>query len=201
MLHHGIVKDWVRWEFVSSRTEFKTSLYKKKKRKKEKTSPPDNSQSLLFHDPPLAGQAAAEPPGQSAAPRGSSAAVLPPPPPLAQQTTQTPQGHGALRVLLKNRPPELLFIFIRAFSCSLASSLPLVGFFNLHSWCGFPSIPLFLLSEPLLKRTVTSDDAETRRWRHLSARVVVANFVRRRCSSHILQRRSSVHPVKSGILL
>lgn len=138
------------------------------KKKKEKTSPPDNSQSLLFHDPPLAGQAAAEPPGQSAAPRGSSAAVLPPPPPpLAQQTTQTPQGHGALRVLLKNRPPELLLIFIRAFSCSLASSLPLVGFFNLHSWCGFPSIPLFLLSEPLLKRTVTSDDAETRRWRHL----------------------------------
>lgn len=34
-----------------------------------------------------------------------------------------------------------------------------------------------------------------------SARVVAANFVKRRCSSHILQRRSSVHPVKSGILL
>lgn len=26
MLHHGIVKAWVGWEFVSSRTEFKTSL-------------------------------------------------------------------------------------------------------------------------------------------------------------------------------
>lgn len=92
MLHHGIVKDWVRWEFVSSRTEFKTSLYKKKRKK---TSPPDNSQSLLFHDPPLAGQAAAEPPGQSAAPRGSSAAVLPPPPPAG--TTNYPDTPGARR--------------------------------------------------------------------------------------------------------
>lgn len=164
MLHHGIVKDWVRWEFVSSRTEFKTSLYKKKEKKHPRLITHRVSYSTIHHWQVKQQRS----PQDRALHRGGAPPLFSlPPPPLAQQTTQTPQGHGALRVLLKNRPPELLFIFIRAFSCSLASSLPLVGFFNLHSWCGFPSIPLLLLSEPLLKRTVTSDDAETRRWRHL----------------------------------
>lgn len=141
MLHHGIVKDSVRWEFVSSRTEFKTSLSTKNPRK---TSLPDNSQSLLFHNPPLAGQAAActsEAPRTERCTAGGTLPLfsLPPPQPPAGRTNYPDtQGHGALWVLLKNRPPELFFIFSRAFSCSLASSLPLVVFFKFAFLVWFP---------------------------------------------------------------